>query len=432
MFFERPADRAPADTREGSPAGERVVLVHLTLDSEPASIDPHEFEALVASAGGEPVAVVRGHRPAPQARRFVGSGKLEEIAAALCAEDARLVIFNHALSPSQERNIERELECRVLDRTGLILDIFARRARTHEGKLQVELAQLQYMSTRLVRGWTHLERQAGGIGLRGPGETQLETDRRLLRARIKSIRARLERVRCQRGQGRRARRRAERPTVALVGYTNAGKSTLFNRLTAAEVFTADQLFATLDPTLRRLAVPGLGAVIVADTVGFIARLPHALVESFKATLEETREADLLLHVVDAASADRDDNRHEVRSVLKEIGAEERPELEVYNKIDLLETGARIERDEQGRPRRVWLSAATGVGVDLLLEALAERLGRDLFADAVTLRPDQARLRAALHALGAVEDEAFGDDGCARLRIRMPRSDWERLQVRGGL
>ena len=374
--------------------------------------------------------MVRGHRPAPQPRRFVGSGKLEEIATHLCAQDARLVIFNHALSPGQERNIERELECRVLDRTGLILDIFARRARTHEGKLQVELAQLQYMSTRLVRGWTHLERQAGGIGLRGPGETQLEMDRRLLRARIKSIRARLERVRRQRGQGRRARRRAELPTVALVGYTNAGKSTLFNRLTAAEVFAADQLFATLDPTLRRLEAPALGAVILADTVGFIARLPHGLVEAFKATLEETREADLLLHVVDAASAERDDNRHEVRAVLEDIGAAERPQLEVYNKIDLLGSRARIERDAQGRPRRVWLSAVTGAGVDLLLDALAERLGGDLFADAVTLRPDQARLRAALHALGAVQEEAFADDGSARLRIRMPRAEWERLQARG--
>ena len=360
----------------------------------------------------------------------MGSGKLEEIAAHLCAQDARLVIFNHALSPGQERNIERELECRVLDRTGLILDIFARRARTHEGKLQVELAQLQYMSTRLVRGWTHLERQAGGIGLRGPGETQLEMDRRLLRARIKSIRARLERVRRQRGQGRRARRRAELPTVALVGYTNAGKSTLFNRLTAAEVFAADQLFATLDPTLRRLEAPALGAVILADTVGFIARLPHGLVEAFKATLEETREADLLLHVVDAASAERDDNRHEVRAVLEDIGAAERPQLEVYNKIDLLGSGARIERDAQGRACRVWLSAVTGAGVDLLLDALAERLGGDLFADAVTLRPDQARLRAALHALGAVQEEAFADDGSARLRIRMPRAEWERLQARG--
>ena len=430
MFFERPVDLAPADTRHGSPGGERAVLVHLRLDSEPAPIDLHEFEALVASAGGEAVAVVRGHRPAPQPRRFVGSGKLEEIAAHLCAQDARLVIFNHALSPGQERNIERELECRVLDRTGLILDIFARRARTHEGKLQVELAQLQYMSTRLVRGWTHLERQAGGIGLRGPGETQLEMDRRLLRARIKSIRARLERVRRQRGQGRRARRRAELPTVALVGYTNAGKSTLFNRLTAAEVFAADQLFATLDPTLRRLEAPALGAVILADTVGFIARLPHGLVEAFKATLEETREADLLLHVVDAASAQRDDNRHEVRAVLEDIGAAERPQLEVYNKIDLLESGARIERDAQGRACRVWLSAVTGAGVDLLLDALAERLGGDLFADAVTLRPDQARLRAALHALGAVQEEAFADDGSARLRIRMPRAEWERLQARG--
>ncbi|MDP5064051.1 MAG: GTPase HflX, partial [Haliea sp.] len=269
MFFDRPE------------SGERAILVHLAIASEDEREDPREFEELVLSAGGDPVAFVTGTRSVPDSRTFVGSGKVQEILDEVQLHEAELVIFNHSLSPSQERNLEREFKCRVLDRTGLILDIFAQRARTHEGKLQVELAQLQHMSTRLVRGWTHLERQKGGIGLRGPGETQLETDRRLLRVRIKSILARLEKVRRQRDQGRRSRRRAEVPTIALVGYTNAGKSTLFNRLTDAEVYAADQLFATLDPTLRRLELEEAGPVIVADTVGFIAHLPHKLVEAFK-------------------------------------------------------------------------------------------------------------------------------------------------------
>ena len=279
------------------------MLVHLNLASEAEREDPREFEELVLSAGGDPVAYVMGSRDAPHPRAFVGSGKLAEIADEVLLHEAEIVIFNHVLSPSQERNLEQELECRVVDRTGLILDIFAQRARTHEGKLQVELAQLEHMSTRLVRGWTHLERQKGGIGLRGgPGETQLETDRRLLRVRIKSITARLEKVHKQRNQGRRSRRRAEIPTVSLVGYTNAGKSTLFNRLTDAEVFVADQLFATLDPTLRKLELEHTGPVVLADTVGFIAHLPHKLVEAFKATLEETRNADLLLHVIEAINS----------------------------------------------------------------------------------------------------------------------------------
>jgi GTP-binding protein HflX len=416
LFFDRPA------------SGEAAVLVNLSLDSDDDAIDPREFEMLVLSAGGDPVAFIGGHRAAPQARTFVGSGKLEEIAECVREHCAELVIFNHSLSPSQERNLEQKLQCRVLDRTGLILDIFAQRARTHEGKLQVELAQLKHMSTRLVRGWTHLERQKGGIGLRGPGETQLETDRRLLRARIKSITARLERVRRQRGQGRRARQRAEMPTVALVGYTNAGKSTLFNRLTRADVYAADQLFATLDPTLRRLAVPGMGNVALADTVGFIARLPHGLVESFKATLEETREADLLLHVVDAADTERDEHRAEVMSVLREIGAADRPLLEVYNKIDLLEMAPRIDRDDSGRPQRVWLSAQSGDGCEALLSCIADALEDDLLHEELALRPDQSRLRAALYALGAVEAERFDEDGSARVQVRMPRADWDRLMA----
>ncbi len=305
MFFDRPA------------SGEVAVLVHMEMGREREADDPREFEELVLSAGGDPVAYIMGRRDAPHAGTFVGAGKLEEIAEVVREHDAQVVIFNHTLSPSQERNLERALKCRVLDRTGLILDIFAQRARTHEGKLQVELAQLRHMSTRLVRGWTHLERQKGGIGMRGPGESQLETDRRLLRVRIKQINKRLEKVRSQRDQARRARQRAEIPVVSLVGYTNAGKSTLFNALTTATVYAADQLFATLDPTLRRIELDDVGPVILADTVGFIRHLPHKLVEAFRATLEESSQADLLLHVIDAADEERESNMEQVLAVLGE-------------------------------------------------------------------------------------------------------------------
>ncbi len=414
MFFERP------DT------GERAVLVHLDLRHESEREDPREFEELVLSAGADPVVLIGGQRTSPTPRYFVGSGKLEEIRTQVSLQNAEIVLFNHALSPSQERNLEAELKCRVLDRTGLILDIFAQRARTHEGKLQVELAQLQHMSTRLVRGWTHLERQKGGIGLRGPGETQLETDRRLLRARIKSITKRLDKVRCQRDQGRRARSRAAIPTVSLVGYTNAGKSTLFNSMTDSEVYAADQLFATLDPTLRRISISDFGPIVLADTVGFIRHLPHKLVEAFRATLEEAAQSDLLVHVIDCADEERADNIAQVEIVLKEIGADTIPRLEVFNKIDLLEAEPRIDYDQDGIPRRVWLSAQQSRGIPLLTEALAEWLGDDLVHGELTLQADQGRLRAAFYEQNAVVIENYDDQGLSQLEVRLPKSDFCRI------
>ena len=416
MFFER---------HQG---GERAVLVQLQLAGADRDLSLLEFEELVASAGGDPVATITGSRLAPHARTFVGAGKLDEIARACQTHEAELVIFNHALSPSQERNLERTLSCRVLARTGLILDIFAQRARTHEGKLQVELAQLTHMSTRLIRGWTHLERQKGGIGLRGPGETQLETDRRLLRARIKSIQSRLERVRNQREQSRRARRRAELPVLSLVGYTNAGKSTLFNRITTSEVYAADKLFATLDPTLARVDVEHLGPVLFADTVGFISDLPTTLVEAFKATLEETTNASLLLHVVDVSANNRDELMADVEAVLGEIQADGLPQLVVLNKLDLLEQPPRITRTESGTPTSVYLSAVTGEGVDLLFDAIRERLSVILFDEEITLEPQRARLRAALYAMGAVCTEEWQSDGSSRLHVRLPLTDWQRLNT----
>jgi GTP-binding protein HflX len=406
--------------------GERAVLVQLQFSGESRDLSLHEFEELVTSAGGLPVATVTGSRTAPHARTFIGEGKLQEVLAARDEHEAELVIFNHALSPSQERNLEQALSCRVLARTGLILDIFAQRARTHEGKLQVELAQLTHMSTRLVRGWTHLERQKGGIGLRGPGETQLETDRRLLRARIKSIQARLERVRNQREQSRRARRRAELPVLSLVGYTNAGKSTLFNRVTTSEVYAADKLFATLDPTLARVDIEHLGPVLFADTVGFISDLPTTLVEAFKATLEETANASLLLHVVDVSASNRDELMADVETVLGEIGADELPQLLVFNKLDLLEQPARVVRNESGVITAVYVSAVTGEGLELLHEAIRERLSVTLFDEEITLDPQRGKLRAALYEMGAVCSEQWESDGSSRLHVRLPLADWRRL------
>jgi len=419
LFFERPD------------AGETAILVHVDFQDEQEREDSGELLELVRSAGAESASLIQGSRRRPDPRYFIGSGKVEEVKTALQTHQAELVIFNHALSPSQQRNLERALECRVLDRTGLILDIFAQRARTHEGKLQVELAQLEYMSTRLVRGWTHLERQKGGIGLRGPGETQLETDRRLLRGRIKSIHKRLEKVRKQRDQNRRARARAEIPSVSLVGYTNAGKSTLFNAITASDVYAADQLFATLDPTLRRLDVPDVGEVVLADTVGFIRHLPHKLVEAFRATLQEATEASLIVHVIDAADPDRELNIAQVDSVLSEIDADDVPRLLVMNKIDLLGSSPRIERDEHGFPQVVWLSARDGEGLELLREALGEWLSEDILDIRLTLTPEQGRLRAALHELQAVQDETFDEQGSSNLEIRLPRREFMQMMARLG-
>ncbi|GMG85880.1 ribosome rescue GTPase HflX [Biformimicrobium ophioploci] len=417
MFFDRPE------------SGELAVLVHLDFSSISSPEDPREFEELAISAGADPVAFVFGRRATPDPKTFVGKGKLEEIRTMVKGHEAELVIFDHTLSPSQERNLEHELKCRVLDRTGLILDIFAQRARTHEGKLQVELAQLRHMSTRLVRGWTHLERQKGGIGLRGPGETQLETDRRLLRARIDNIEKRLQKVRGQRQQGRRSRERAELPTLSLVGYTNAGKSTLFNRITKAGVYVKDQLFATLDPTMRRIDLPNVGAAVLADTVGFISHLPHRLVQAFRATLEEAANATLLLHVVDGAAEDRLHIIDEVRAVLEEIDAHEIPQLMVYNKIDLLQDVApHIDRNEAGEPVAVWLSARTGEGVDLLLEAIAERLGEQMVQGLLTLKPQHSKLRAQLFECHAVQDERYLENGECELQICMPKTELLRLMA----
>ena len=408
-------------------SGERAILVHVDFPAEIDREDLSEPKLLVSSAGVETLGVVTASRSTPSSKYFVGSGKAEEIADQVKLLDANIVIFNHSLSPTQERNLEKLCECRVLDRTGLILDIFAQRARTHEGKLQVELAQLRHISTRLVRGWTHLERQKGGIGLRGPGETQLETDRRLIRGRIKNILGRLEKVQKQREQGRRARQRAEIPTVSLVGYTNAGKSTLFNRITEAQVYAADQLFATLDPTLRKLELPDVGPIILADTVGFIRHLPHELVAAFKATLQETQEADLLLHVIDVADERQAENMQQVQDVLHEIGADEIPQLLICNKIDKLADGsARIDTNDEGLPIRVWLSAQTGDGIDLLQEALVQRLRPSMVDVSLRIPPSMGKLRGKLYAMKSVTGEETRDDGQLALHVRMSAVDWQRL------
>lgn len=405
--------------------GERAILVQLALPGVDAAKALAEFEELAASAQAEVVTSITGARATPEAKYYVGLGKAEEIQAAVLENQVELVLVNHELSPSQERNLERLLQCRVVDRSGLILDIFAQRARTFEGKLQVELAQLQHLSTRLVRGWTHLERQKGGIGLRGPGETQLETDRRLLRERIKFINKRLEKVRRSRDQNRQARRKAAMMTVSLVGYTNAGKSTLFNALTGEQIFAADQLFATLDPTMRKLEIPGSAPVILTDTVGFIRDLPHHLIEAFRATLEETAEADLLLHVIDVADPHWRDMVFAVELVLQEMGVCDIPIIQVFNKIDQQEDWqpGLVQQDDHSK---VWLSAKTGAGLDLLTKAIANQLHGALLEETICLGAHEAKLRAQLYQLGAIVSESNNDQGGWQVTIKMTRIQKERL------
>ncbi|RUR20635.1 GTPase HflX [Legionella sp. km535] len=405
--------------------GERAILVQLALPGVDAEKALAEFEELALSAQAEILDCVLGTRATPDAKYYLGKGKAEEISQLVKALDAELVLVNHELSPSQERNLERLFECRVVDRSGLILDIFAQRARTFEGKLQVELAQLQHLSTRLVRGWTHLERQKGGIGLRGPGETQLETDRRLLRERIRYINKRLEKVRCSRDQNRQARKKADMATVSLVGYTNAGKSTLFNALTGENIYAANQLFATLDPTMRKLELPGSLPVILADTVGFIRDLPHHLVEAFRATLEETQQANLLIHVIDISDPHWRDTVFAVQKVLDEIGVSDIPVIQVFNKIDLQEGWVpKIDCNEGSC--KVWLSAVTGQGLELLKEAIAAQLHGAVLIEDIILNSAQAKLRAQLYQLGAVLSESINEEGDWQLKIRITADQKQRL------
>jgi GTP-binding protein HflX len=395
------------------------VLVRLGLGTPVDSEDLQEFSQLATSAGAIPVATVTGRRNRPDPRYFMGSGKAEELRAAVEANEAEVVLVDHALSPSQERNLEKLIGRRVLDRSGLILDIFAQRARSFEGKLQVELAQLQHISTRLVRGWTHLERQSGGIGMRGPGETQLETDRRLIGQRVKVLSKRLEKITQQRETGRQMRAEIPVPSLALVGYTNAGKSTLFRAWTGADAYVADQLFATLDPTVRRMTLPGGTPVVAADTVGFIRELPHELVAAFQSTLTEAREATLLLHVVDASDARRDEHIAQVDAVLAEIGAEQIPQILVYNKIDRLELGPRIDRDVNGQATAVWISAEKRLGLNLLADAVAERLTRFARKARIRIQASAGAVRSRLYAAKAVRDEHSAEDGSMELGVELP-------------
>ena len=409
--------------------GEHALLVQPQRGSRTEEDVLEEFVELARSAGADVVASANARIDRPNAATLIGEGKVEELKAIADASGADLVLVNHALSPVQERNLERALERRVVDRTGLILDIFAQRAQSHEGKLQVELAQLKHLATRLVRGWTHLERQRGGsIGLRGPGETQLETDRRLLQTRLEQLQRKLDKVEVQRTQMRRARTRSEMPRLALVGYTNAGKSTLFNALTGAEAYAADQLFATLDPTVRRIDIPG-GRAILADTVGFVRDLPHELVAAFRSTLSEAREADLLLHVIDAADPQREDRIAQVDAVLAEIGAGDLPQILVFNKIDRIE-GAAARRDvpTDARPR-VWLSARDGIGLDHLRDALGDVFAIRRVIGELHLPADSGRLRARLHALDAIRSEIHEETGW-RVAIDLPETDALRLLAAG--
>ncbi len=419
MFFERPQ------------AGQQAVLVHLQFSRFEEAEQMAEFQELARAADLQPLALISGRRREPHPRSFCGEGKLTEIVDSVLATGANLVLFNHDLSAAQQRNLEAALQCRVIGRTELILHIFAARARTHEGQLQVELAQLRHAQSRLVRGWSHLDRQKGGVNLRGAGETQLEMDQRLLAERIALLERRLDKVRQQRAQGRRARQRAAVPTVALVGYTNAGKSTLFNALTDSTVIARDQLFATLDPTLRRLPLDGIGEVVLADTVGFIRDLPHNLVAAFKATLEEVTRADLLLHVIDAAAPDKEERTAQVQAVLAEIGAAERPVLEVHNKIDLMGQPVGVETDAAAVPQRVSVSAVSGAGLNALRLALSQRLGL-CGPHWVRLSAQAGKTRSWLYGLGAVLDEQSSDNGDVELRVRLDARRLAQLQQQPGV
>ncbi|MFW1807283.1 ribosome rescue GTPase HflX [Acinetobacter ursingii] len=404
---------------------ERVILVSVAVNMLD-DLDVEEFRLLAQSAGATILEHLTVQRNKPDPKFFVGSGKAEEIAQLVESLEAELVIFDHSLSPAQERNLEKVIKCRVIDRTGLILDIFAQRARTHEGKLQVELAQLKYLSTRLIRGWAAgFEQQKGGIGLKGPGETQLETDRRLIKVRISQLKDKLVKVQHTRMQGRAARQKAAIPTVSLVGYTNAGKSTLFNILANSDVYAADQLFATLDPTLRRLDWDGIGTVVLADTVGFVRDLQHDLVESFKATLEETLEATLLLHVIDSHSPDMHEQIEAVEGVLKEIGADA-PVLRVYNKIDLSGDEAKIIYAEPHLPDRVYVSAHSGQGLDLLKQAVQECLMGQLQNFELILKPAYGKLRTQLYALNVIQSEHYDDEGNLHLKVSIAPHKLEQL------
>lgn len=406
------------DFDERHKGGERAVLVNVEFAEESNCEDLEELRMLSSSAGAQVVAELNCARKVPDPKFFIGSGKVEELKSIVTEFEGETVIFNHALSPSQERNLEIELNCKVIARTSLILDIFAQRARTNEGKLQVELAQLGYLQTRLVRGWTHLERQKGGIGMRGPGETQLETDRRLLKNKISALREELIEVEKQREQGSKARKRSSVPTISLVGYTNAGKSTLFNYVTDSTVYAADQLFATLDPTLRTVNMPYLGKVVFADTVGFIRHLPHDLVAAFRATLRETREADLQLHVIDSSDERLAENINSVENVLEQIDAANIPQLKVYNKIDKINgISPHIEYDMNGIPVAVSISSSKGIGIDLLFKAIAQILGTDLLEIMLKLPPNQGALRNRLFELGAVISEEYAQNGDVILKIK---------------
>jgi GTP-binding protein HflX len=410
---------------ERAERGDRAVILHPVFKlTGPEALD--EFQELARSAGAEVVGIVTAPRDRPDARFFVGSGKIEELEDLVRETGADLVLVSQSLSAVQERNIEKACKARVLDRSTLILDIFAQRAQSYEGKLQVELAQLRHLSTRLVRGWTHLERQKGGIGLRGPGETQLETDRRLVGVRIRQLNARLEKVARQREQSRRQRKRSRAPLVALVGYTNAGKSTLFNRLTGADVGAQDMLFATLDPTVRKIRDMHCGDVLLADTVGFVSDLPHELIAAFRATLQEAREADLLLHVIDSSDAFRVERQHEVESVLESIDADRIPVVRVFNKIDRIAQPARVQRDDTGQPLNVSVSARTGEGVEELREAISDLLAAERIDRWIELQARDGRLRAQLFELGVVSEERIAENGSWIMHVDVPRETAERL------